>query len=181
MLLVFNQIIALHCILRYLALCIICHALVYCQNVLNLPLHQHWLWIIGVIGISWIALQCMCSVERVVMRQLFQKPLLGCFFLLPFYVQKWHKKIEKSRSTFSWLETGLKFWPHLQGKTGPKQPKKCDFPKLAQNPPKNRNAWTRCLPNHFGGCFARFLDSVLRSGRTKCNFLALENGHFCQK
>ena len=27
----------------------------------------------------------------------------------------------------------------------------------------------------------RFLDSVLRSGRSKCHFLALENGHFWQK
>ena len=36
---------------------------------------------------------------------------------------------------------------------------------------------TQCLPHKFGGCFARFLDSVLRS---ECHFLALENGHLCQ-
>ena len=51
---------------------------------------------------------------------------------------------------------------------------------MAWYSPKNGNAWTKCLPNHFGGCFARFLDSVLISGRSKCHFLALENGHFCQ-
>ena len=31
----------------------------------------------------------------------------------------------------------------------------------------------------FWGCFARFLESVLRCGRSKYHFLALENGHFC--
>ena len=38
-----------------------------------------------------------------------------------------------------------------------------------------------CLLMYFGGCFARFLESVLRLGRLKCHFLARENGHFCQK
>ena len=46
--------------------------------------------------------------------------------------------------------------------------------------PKMLNAWTKCLINHFGGCFARFLESVLRLGRWKCHFLSLENGHFCK-
>ena len=41
-----------------------------------------------------------CALERVVMRQFFPKPWAGCF-LLPFYVQKWHKKFEKKSSTFS--------------------------------------------------------------------------------
>ena len=31
----------------------------------------------------------------------------------------------------------------------------------------------------FWGCFGRFLESVLRFGRLKSHFLALENGHFC--
>ena len=44
---------------------------------------------------------------------------------------------------------------------------------------KNGNAWPKCLPHYFGGCFARFLESVLRLGRSKGRFLALENGHFC--
>ena len=74
----------------------------------------------------------------------FQNLSLGVF-LVPFYVQKKHKKFEKSRSTFSWVETGLKFWPYFHGKTGPKQPKK-----------------------------TRFLESVLRLGRSKCHFLALK-------
>ena len=62
------------------------------------------------------------------------------------------------------------------------------------------NAWTKSLINHFGGCFARVLEFFLDSGaqsaifwhlktgtfaksawRSKCHFLALENGHFCQK
>ena len=34
-------------------------------------------------------------------------------------------------------------------------------------------------PTIVRGCFARFSESVLRFGRSKCHFLALENGHFC--
>ena len=34
-------------------------------------------------------------------------------FLLPFYVQKWHNKFEKSWIMFSWLETGFKNTPVL--------------------------------------------------------------------
>ena len=52
---------------------------------------------------------------------------------------------------------------------------------MAWYSPKNGNAWTKCLPNHFGGCFTRFLDSVVKFGRSKWNFLAFENGHFWQK
>ena len=78
------------------------------------------------------------------------------------------------------MEIDLKFWPHLEGKTAPKPQKICDFSKLAWYSSENGNAWTKCLPHHFGGCFARFFESVLRLGRSKCLFLALENGHLCQ-
>ena len=55
-----------------------------------------------------------------------------------------------------------------------------EFPSLsAWYSPENGNTWPNCLPHHFGGCFARFLESVLRFGRLKSHFLALENGHFC--
>ena len=73
------------------------------------------------------------------------------------------------------------FWVHHNGKGAPDGAKICNFQKLAWYSPENGNAWTKCLPHHFGGCFARFLESVLRFGRSKCHFLALENGHFCQK
>ena len=36
------------------------------------------------------------------------------------------------------------------------------------------------VKTHYGGCFSEFLESVLRFGRLKCHFLALENGHFWQ-
>ena len=55
------------------------------------------------------------------------------------------------------------------------------FSKLTWYSPENGNAWPKCLRNHFGGGFARFLNSVLRFGRSKCHFLALESGHFWQK
>ena len=63
------------------------------------------------------------------------------------------------------------FWPFK----GVKRAKKYDFLKLAWYSPKNGNVWPKCLPDHFGGYFTRFLDSVLRLGRSKCHFLAREN------
>ena len=74
----------------------------------------------------------------------------------------------------------LKFWVYHNGKRAPGGAKICNFQKLAWYSPENGNAWTKSLPHHFGGCFARFLESVRRFGRSKCHFLALENGHFCQ-
>ena len=52
---------------------------------------------------------------------------------------------------------------------------------LAWYSPENGNAWSKCLPHHFGGCFAGFLESVLIFWRSKCHFLALENGHFASR
>ena len=60
-------------------------------------------------------------------------------------------------------------------------PKNNKFWNSLNTRPKMVNAWNKCLPHHFGGCFARFLESVLRFGRSKCHFLALENGFFCQE
>ena len=43
--------------------------------------------------------------------------------------------------------------------------------------PKMLNAWTKCPINHFGGCFARFLESVLRFGLTNKNGEEEDAGH----
>ena len=49
---------------------------------------------------------------------------------------------------------------------------------MAWYSPENGNAWTKCLPHHFGGCFARFSESVLRFGRSECHFSHLKTGTF---
>ena len=74
----------------------------------------------------------------------------------------------------------LKFLPHIGGKTAQKQSKIWDFLKLTWYSPGNGKAWLKCLPHHFvfwRGFWSPFLDL----GRLKRHFLALENGHFCQK
>ena len=68
----------------------------------------------------------------------------------------------------------------LLGKRPQNGPKNAIFKNWPKIRPKVINAWIKCLVYHFGGCFAGFLESVLRLGRPKCHFLALENGHFRQ-
>ena len=46
---------------------------------------------------------------------------------------------------------------------------------------KMLNAWNECLVHHFGGCFARFFNSVFSFGRSKSCFLSREKRHFCRK
>ena len=70
-------------------------------------------------------------------------------------------------ATHLWRGTIL---PCCNGKRAPGRPKISNFQKLAWYSPENRNAWTKCLPHHFGGCFARFFESVLRFGRSACHF-----------
>ena len=72
-------------------------------------------------------------------------------------------------------------WPVKRVKRLQKASKNMIFTNWLDTRPKMLNAWTKCLINHFGGCFARFLDSILRFGHSKCHFFALENGHFWQK
>ena len=52
------------------------------------------------------------------------------------------------------------------------------FFKLVWYSPKNGNAWTKCLPNHFGGCFARFLTPMLNLGAQNAIFWHLKTGTF---
>ena len=69
----------------------------------------------------------------------------------------------------------------LLGKRPQNGPKNAIFKNWPKIRPKVINAWIKCLVYHFGGCFAGFLESVLRFGRPKCHFLALKNGHFWRK
>ena len=71
------------------------------------------------------------------------------------------------------------FWVHHNGKGAPSRAKICNFQKLAWNSPENGNAWTKCLPHHFGGCFTRFLESVLRFRHWKCHFFGISKWLFC--
>ena len=81
------------------------------HNLHNLTSTKHLLSIFIHVRVYSMGTRACCH------EAIFSKTLAGVFFLVPFYVQKWHKKFEKSWSTFSWLETGLKFWPLLEGKT----------------------------------------------------------------
>ena len=103
----------------------------------------------------------------------FSKTLAGVFFWCLFMYRNGTKNLKNLGRRFHDWKLVWSFCLIYRVKRVQNSQKKCDFPKLAQNPPKNRNAWTKCLSNHFGGCFARFLESVLRLGRSKCHFLAL--------
>ena len=62
-----------------------------------------------------------------------------------------------------------------------KQWKKHNFPKSASTPPKSDKHMNQMSNPPFWGCFPGFSGSVLRFGRLKCHFMALENRHFWQK
>ena len=72
----------------------------------------------------------------------------------------------------------LKFLVHVGGNRTISD-KKCT---IFQNPPNSHPkmviAWNKCLIHHFGGCFARFLNSDLSFGPSKSHFLSLEKGTF---
>ena len=57
------------------------------------------------------------------------------------------------------MESGLKFWPQLQGKTGQKQRKKHYFSKIGLKPTQKSKRMNQMSTQPF----------------------ELENGHFCQK
>ena len=73
--------------------------------------------------------------------------------------------------------TLLVFGPY-RGETGQNRWKICNFTKLSWYSPKNENAWPKCLPHHFGGCFVRFSESVFRFGRSKCQKMAVRAAKF---
>ena len=75
----------------------------------------------------------------------------------------------------------ITFFGRLAGKRGLKRSKNSIFQNPLITRPNMLNAWNKCLPHHFGGCFARFSDSVGWFRRSKSYFLAPENGHFRQK
>ena len=75
----------------------------------------------------------------------------------------------------------LKFSARSGGKRHKNDKKYAIFQNLLITRPKMLNAWNKCLIHHFGGCFARFLNSVLNFGRSKSHFFSLKKGHFQQK
>ena len=72
------------------------------------------------------------------------------------------------------------FCPFIGGKWLQNGAKNAIFQNWPKTRPKMINAWNKCLTNHLGGCFAWFLEPVLRFGRSKSHFLSLEKRHFCQ-
>ena len=75
----------------------------------------------------------------------------------------------------------LKFLVKIGGKRRKNDRKYAIFQNSFHARPKMLNAWNKCLVYHLGGCFARFLNSVLSFGRSKSHFLSREKGHFRQK
>jgi hypothetical protein len=80
------------------------------------------------------------------------------------------KKIQNYRPINKKIRTVFRFWP---------------FNRVKRLQNDGNYGTFGQIPNDFGGCFARFLDSVLRLGRSKCRFLAIENAKsvrfFCRK
>ena len=74
-------------------------------------------------------------------------------------------KIECPQPLFS-------FWPFKRVKQLQNASKNMIFKNWLDSRPKMLNAWSRCLIKHFGGCFARFLDSA-KVPVFKCQKMAL--------
>ena len=79
------------------------------------------------------------------------------------------------------FQPNLVFAVFYKGKMAQNWPKMSKFQNPLNTHPKMVNACNKCQTYHFGGCFAGFPGSVLRSGRSKSHFLSLEKGHFRQK
>ena len=100
---------------------------------------------------------------------------------MPFYVEKWHKKFEKSRSTFSWLETGLKFWLHLHGKTcKKKQQQNAIFQNWLKTHPKTETHEPNVYPTILGGVSRGFWTPFLDWGAQSAIFWRLKTGTFAK-
>ena len=97
----------------------------------------------------------------------------------------WSYMVVNRNKSYFWLISKFRpssgqitFRGRLAGKMGLKRSQNWIFQNPLNTRPNMLNAWNKCLPHHFGGCFARFSDSVGWSRRSKSHFLAPENGHF---
>ena len=109
---------------------------------------------------------------------IFSKTLAWVFFWCLFMYKNSTKKLKNLGRCFHEWKLVWSFGPIYMVKRVKNSEKNAIFQNLLKTHPKMLNAWNKCLPTHFGGCFAKFLESVLILGRSKCHFLALETGTF---